>query len=153
MGFGLQSRLQGPLTAGRAPDFELQTFSGESLRLSDYRGRVVLVNIWASWCVPCRDEAPLLQEAYRTWKDEGLMVIGVNWVDTEPKAREFIQEFGLTYPNGPDVGQGIARAFRMQGIPETYVIDPDGNVVYAHIGPLTRRVLEERVLPLLEGER
>lgn len=153
MGAGLRSQLQGPLASGPAPDFSLQTFDGQTIRLSDYRGKVVMVNIWASWCLPCREEAPVLQAAYEEWADDGLVIIGVNWVDTEDKAREFIEEFGLTYPNGPDLEQRIARAFRMKGIPETYFIDRQGSAVYAHVGPLTPQMLEERLLPILKEAR
>lgn len=152
MGAGLRSQLEGPLRSGTAPDFSFQTFEGESLQLSDHRGQVVLVNFWASWCVPCRDEAPILQAAYEEWAERGLVILGLNWVDTEDKAREFIAEFGLTYPNGPDVGQRIARRYRMSGIPETYFIARDGRLAHTHVGPITAQVLERQLLPLLEED-
>ena len=90
----------GPASSGSAPDFTLNTFEGETIRLSDLRGQVVVINIWASWCVPCRDEAPVLERLWREYRDRGVVFLGVDYADTEREARAFIAEFGLTYPNG-----------------------------------------------------
>ncbi|MGQ0602208.1 MAG: TlpA disulfide reductase family protein, partial [Anaerolineales bacterium] len=104
VGWKLWQTNLGPASSGAAPDFALTTFDGETLRLSDLRGQVVVINIWASWCVPCRDEAPVLERVWREYRDRDVVFLGVDYADTEREARAFIAEFGLTYPNGPDVG-------------------------------------------------
>jgi cytochrome c biogenesis protein CcmG, thiol:disulfide interchange protein DsbE len=91
-------------TSGRAPDFELTTFEGDMFRLSDLRGKVVVLKFWASWRGPCRDEAPTLQSLWERYREQGFVLIGVDYADTESGARNFIEEFDITYPNGPDMG-------------------------------------------------
>jgi cytochrome c biogenesis protein CcmG, thiol:disulfide interchange protein DsbE len=136
IGIQLMARGATQPTSGQAPDFELTTFSGDTFRLSDYRGEVVIVNFWASWCVPCREEAPTLQSLWERYRDRGVRLVGVDYVDVEAKARAFMAEFGITYPNGPDTGTEISRAYHIQGVPETFIIDPQGNVVKLIIAPV-----------------
>jgi len=136
LGLGLVRRQQGPVGVGmQAPDFTLTTFSGEQIRLSDQSGKVVLVNFWASWCKPCEQEAAALEQAYQMFKDQGVVFLGVDYFDTEPEARAYLARFGITYPNGPDLGTRISQAFRIRGVPETYIIDPLGELVSVKIGP------------------
>lgn len=116
-------------TSGQAPDFTITTFDGETLRLSDLRGRVVLLNFWASWCGPCRDEAPLLEQLWQDYRDRGVVVVGVAYSDLDTDSRAFINEFGVTYPNGPDTGTTISKnQYHIVGVPETFVIDQNGDV-------------------------
>lgn len=158
---GLQLMRQGapPLASGNAPAFEIKSFDGETFQLANLRGKAVVVNFWASWCVPCRDEAPLLESTWKQYRDQGLVVVGVDYVDTETEARKFIQEFGITYPNGPDLQTRISQAYRITGVPETYFITREGKMLAGNdangralgnwIGPLTQDALAERVNKLL----
>ena len=99
-------------------------------------GELVLVDFWASWCVTCKDEAVELEEAWRFYQPEGEVVfIGVDYVDTEPEARGYLETYDITYPNGPDMGTRISQAFRIQGVPETYFLDRDGVVQHVQLGP------------------
>lgn len=126
---------QGQPTSGPAPDFTLQTFEGDVFRLADQRGKVVIINFWASWCVPCRDEAPILQDVLERYRDRGVVMVGIAYLDVEKDSLAFIEEFGITYPNGLDVGQLIAKQYRIQGVPETFIVDPEGNIIEFHAGP------------------
>lgn len=129
LGIQLSQQNQTQPTSGPAPDFYLELFDGSDFQLSDYRGQVVLVNFWGSWCGPCRVEAPELQALYSDYKDEGFTIIGVNWLESSrEKAEDFIEEFGITYPNGEDIGEIVANKYHIQGAPENFLIDKDGNV-------------------------
>jgi cytochrome c biogenesis protein CcmG/thiol:disulfide interchange protein DsbE len=135
VGYGLVKANRGPLELNRpAPNFELTTFEGERFRTEELRGQVILVNIWASWCVTCKDEARELEQAYQMYKDQGVVFLGVDWSDTESKALAYLDEYGITYPNGPDIGGQIYRAFRVRGVPETYLIAADGTLASFKIG-------------------
>ena len=150
-----QMRRNGPLAAGRvgegerAPDFTLQTFAGETIRLADLRGQVVVVNFWASWCVPCEAEALELERAWQQYRDRGVMFLGVDYVDTEREALAFLDEFGVTYPNGPDLRTEISHRFRVRQVPETFVVDPTGTLAAVFIGPTTQAQLQAAIEPLL----
>ncbi len=157
----LAVRLRGspPLASGTAPDFTLTTFEGETYTLSQLKGKPVVINFWASWCIPCRDEAPVLQRAWENYRERGLVILGVDYVDTEADAKKFIAEFGQTYPNGPDIGTRISQAYRISGVPETYFIDREGRLLQGideagrvkgnWIGPLPEDVLIARIEELL----
>lgn len=139
----LQRSEQGHIAVGQgAPDFALSLYSGyeyngqSEVKLSDLRGKVVLINFWASWCKPCEQEAPFLETTWKFYEPMGKVIfLGVDWVDTEPDARIYMKKFGNTYPNGPDVGTRISQAFRTTGVPETYIIDANGILRYVKIGP------------------
>lgn len=136
--FGLQLIRQNQTqpTGGPAPDFTITTFEGDTLKLSDLRGRIVVLNFWASWCAPCRAEAPALQSVWEQYQDDGVVLLGVAYADNGPKSLEYIAEFDITYPNAPDLGTRISETYNIQGVPETFIIDRDGNVaqfIYAGI--------------------
>ncbi len=136
--FGLQlasQNLSQP-TAGPAPLFEMTTYDGGTFRLADTRGSVVVLNFWASWCPPCRVEAPDLQRLSQTYAERGVQFVGVTYLDTEEDARAFIAEFGLTYTNGLDAGSRISDLYSIQAVPETFVIDQQGNIAYFFAGPI-----------------
>ncbi len=150
-----------PLASGNAPDFELTTFEGKVIRLADLRGKPVILNFWASWCLPCREEAPLLQATWEKYREQGLVLLGVDYVDTEAEAKKYLAEFKITYPNGPDVGTRISKVYRITGVPETYFITRDGKVLsgtdasgraYGNwIGPIPPSAFQERINKLLSS--
>ena len=136
VGFGLIRTQQGPVGVGAAmPDFTLTTFDGDVYDTAQQRGRVVVVNFWASWCKPCEQEAAALEAAHRQLSPEGVLFLGVNYVDTEPEALAYLDRFDITYPNGPDLGTRVSQAFRIRGVPETYIAGPDGVLTMVKIGP------------------
>lgn len=157
-GFGLKRARQGTVQPGdKIPDFSLTLFSGyefngqSEVRISDLRGKVVFINFWASWCKPCEEEAPVLEEAWRYYRPGADVVfLGVDYVDTEPAARAFLERFNNTYPNGPDLGTAISQMFRIQGVPETYILDTSGVLRVVKIGPFSSaNEIKEAVDPLL----
>jgi peroxiredoxin len=119
----LDSRSDQPYAA---PDFTLTTYSGAKYRLSDLRGKVVVINFWASWCVPCRVEAPALQQLWTDLQNQNVMILGIDQADKTEDALVHIHQYNLTYPNGPD--DGIADRYGIQGLPTTIVVDPRGIV-------------------------
>lgn len=124
----------GPQVGRPAPAFELNTFDGSTVKLADLRGKVVVVNFWASWCVECALEADELEQLWRARRDLGLVILGVGYTDTEPAARDYLKRFDITYPNGPDRGARISRAYGLSGVPETVLIDREGNIAGLPIG-------------------
>ncbi len=149
MAFGLAKTTRGPLESGPAPDFTLVGYDGRTLTLSQLRGNVVIVNFWASWCLPCREEAAYLERTWREYRDRGVVFIGVDWVDTEREALAYIQEFDVTYVNGPDIGERIADAYRIRGVPETFFIDQAGTLHGVQIGPLSPPMLQDKIEQML----
>jgi cytochrome c biogenesis protein CcmG/thiol:disulfide interchange protein DsbE len=138
-----------PLPGKPAPDFALQTLTGDSIRLNDLKGQVVLVNFWASWCLACRAEHPVLVEAAKRYRDQGLRVVGVAYQDTRDDARAWIAERGGDWPNGLDVGSRTAITYGLFGVPETFFIGRDGRILYKQIGPLDQAVIDRWVPKLL----
>lgn len=137
LGLGLQRAQQGQVNEGqKAPDFTLTTFSGETYQLKELTGKVVLVNFWASWCESCKPEARDLEQAWRDYQDrDDVLFLGVDYVDTRPEAMAYLDQFDITYPNGPDKGTKISQSFRIKGVPETYIIDQRGRIRHTQIGP------------------
>lgn len=149
LGWGLIRTRSGPVGSGPAPDFTLAGFDGQTINLRDLRGQVVVVNFWASWCPPCREEAAYLERTWRDYQGQGVVFLGVDWVDTEKEALAYIAEFNITYFNGPDLGTRIAQAYRIQGVPETFFIDKNGQVRWVKVGPLYPPELEDKIEELL----
>jgi cytochrome c biogenesis protein CcmG/thiol:disulfide interchange protein DsbE len=149
LGWGLVQVNSSQVDAGMAPDFTITSFEGETITLSDLRGQVVIINFWASWCPPCREEAPYLEATWRKYQDQGVVFIGVDYVDTEKEALAYIEEFGITYFNGPDLGTRISQDYRMDGVPETYYVAKNGELRGVKIGPLAPPELDEKIEELL----
>ena len=127
------------LQGRKAPEFALplfDQFDQDQLALADLRGQVVVVNFWASWCVECYKEAGLLEQAWQDYKDRGVVFVGVDYLDTEKEALAYMEQYGVTYPSGPDIGSKISKDYGITGVPETIFIDKDGNIVHVQIGPI-----------------
>ncbi|MEE8347457.1 MAG: TlpA disulfide reductase family protein [Dehalococcoidia bacterium] len=118
-----------------APDFTLNLFGGGTFTLSENRGQPVVMNIWASWCDSCADEASVLEQGWRSFRDRGVIFVGVNVMDNGGDAEVFLKEFDVTYPNGPDESD-IYSEYGAIGIPETFFITRDGVIVQKFMGPL-----------------
>ncbi|HRW03967.1 MAG TPA: TlpA disulfide reductase family protein [Caldilineaceae bacterium] len=122
--------------AGVAPDFTFTTFDGEMIALSELRGQGVVLNFWASWCDPCRDEAVLLEQTWQAEKEKGIVFLGLDYLDQEPQAKAYLDEYRVSYPNGPDLQSKAARDYGIKGVPETFFIDGEGKIAYMVIGPI-----------------
>jgi peroxiredoxin len=127
-----------------APAFSLQTVAGDSVSLTAYRGKVVLVNFWGTWCEPCKREMPALQTANERYGDKGLVIIGVNLTDdeklqgvSEEGVRKFVAQYNLTYPIALDRDGSVTNAFRVFPLPTSFFIDAQGRIRYVHVGELT----------------
>lgn len=123
-----------PLLAKPGAPFTLTMFDGRKLSLEDLRGKAVFLNFWASWCLPCREEARDLEAAWKKVKDKNLVFVGIALQDTDKAAQEFLKEFNITYPNGKDESGKIAVDYGTWGIPESFFIDPQGRITYKHVG-------------------
>jgi cytochrome c biogenesis protein CcmG, thiol:disulfide interchange protein DsbE len=144
--------LMSPLPGRDAPDFVLPVMgANDSIRLSDYRGRVLVLNFWASWCIPCRIEHPVLLEAAQSYREHGVEFVGVLYRDMPDAARRWLDQLGEGYPSLDDPGSRTAIDYGLAGVPETFVIGRDGVVVYKHVGPISapqlRAVLDPLVTP------
>lgn len=134
---------------GLAPEFTFTTFDGETISLADLKGKGVVVNFWASWCDPCREEAPLLEQAWRREQGNGIVFVGLDYLDQEPAAKAYLQEYGISYPNGPDLQSRAARRYGIKGVPETYFITPEGQIVQTVIGPIINSAQLDAFLELI----
>jgi cytochrome c biogenesis protein CcmG/thiol:disulfide interchange protein DsbE len=154
LGFGLIGTGNANLAVGdEAPDAELARLDGEgSGSIADYRGEWVLVNFWASWCAPCREESPTLQRFSEQHRDD-VVVLGIDTQDLSGDAMDFVDEFDLTYPmlRDPDSESPLSDDYGATGLPESFLVDPEGEVAMICSGPLDDGDLEELVLPLVSG--
>ena len=124
-----------------APDFTLTTYQKTKFTLSDLKGKPVVINFWASWCPPCREEAALLEWAWRAYKDRGVAFIGVDIQDTKEAAQKYLRAFNVTYPNGLDPEGEISIDYGVSGIPVTFFISPKGIITRRWVGAITEKAL------------
>ena len=132
-----------------APAFRLGTADGSQLGLADRRGKVVLINFWATWCVPCRTEMPEIEQAYRTYASRGFAVLAVDVQETADQVRPFMAELNLSFPALLDLDGAVSRAYFARALPSSFVVDRQGIVRYVKVGPLTTDVLREQIEKLL----
>ncbi len=134
-----------------APGFALALMNGGEISSDDLRGQVVMLDFWASWCPPCREEAPALAQVYREYRERGVEFVGVNLWDNAGDAEVFLLQQGHEYPNGIDDEGKIAISYGVRGIPEKFFIDPEGRIVRKFSGPMDADRLRLILESLLEG--
>ena len=132
-----------------APAIDLPALDGGRATLDDYRGKVVVLNFWASWCEPCREESPLLETWHKALRENGGTVVGVDVRDVSSDARRFIREYDLSYPQLRDPDEEAMRDYDVVGLPETFVLDREGRIVALRRGPVDEEFLDKTVTPLL----
>lgn len=138
--------------SGPAPDFTFTTFEGQTLNLSDLQGEIIVLNFWASWCVPCHTEAPELENFWRSYQDQGVTVLGITWSDTQRNSQDFITRYDITYPNAADLGTRITGLYNVNNVPESFVINREGEIVRFLKGATSEAELIEIITPLLNPE-
>jgi cytochrome c biogenesis protein CcmG/thiol:disulfide interchange protein DsbE len=146
------SAKQGVSQGRYALDFTLEALDGNEASLSDYAGSVVLVNFWATWCPPCRDEIPHFEEASRMYRDEGLVVLGVNFQESAAEVEPFVERLGVTYPILLDESGRVAKEYRAVGLPTSVLVDRDGVIQVRHSGYLSEGQLERYLSKLLPAQ-
>lgn len=152
-GASTSGKIPAPQQGFLAPDFELKTTTGESVKLSDLRGQAVLVNLWATWCPPCRAEMQSIEKVYREYKDEGFTVLAVNMTrqDQLSAVAPFVKEQGLTFPILLDETGEVANAYQLQSLPSSYFIRRDGVINEVVIGgPMSEALLRTRIEDILK---
>lgn len=117
-----------------APDFALKSSTGENLRLSEYRGNVVMINFWATWCGPCRQEMPLLDQLYARYERVGFSLLGVNIDDDSRRAMQMIEDLGISFPVLFDARKEVSKLYEVEAMPVTVLVDREGYVRYVHHG-------------------
>ena len=158
LGLGLRNvQAPQPIPGNPAPDVDLKFYTGyewegrSEMKLSDLQGNVVVLNFWAGWCVPCQEEAAFLQNISQEYADAGVVFVGLAWSDTDANALDFLQEYGVTYANAPDLQLNAGDAYRITGVPETFIIDRDGTIRYFHASVLTEPQLRDMLNDVLNG--
>jgi cytochrome c biogenesis protein CcmG/thiol:disulfide interchange protein DsbE len=155
LAFGLLSKGATKIAVGDpAPDRVLPALPGPGHgSIAEYRGKWMLVNLWASWCIPCREEAPVLEDFYRRQRGDDTTVVGINVQDNQDDAVAFLRDHPTTYPQLRSVGDERSSAFGSTGVPENFLVDPRGKLALIWRGPVDDRFLRDRVDPLIEGSR
>ncbi len=132
--FALGGLASSGLTGQPAPDFALKSATGENLRLSEYRGEVVMINFWATWCGPCQQEMPLLEELHNRYQRVGFRLLGVNIDDDASRAMQMVQSLGVTFPVLFDDTKSVSKLYQVEAMPVTVLLDRAGTVRYVHHG-------------------
>jgi cytochrome c biogenesis protein CcmG/thiol:disulfide interchange protein DsbE len=138
-----------PQVGSPVPDFQYSALDGSPMNLVDHRGQVVVVNFFASWCDPCRQEAIDLEQTWREYQDRGVQFFGIAYKDADSRARAFLDEFDVTFPSTVDRSNRAAREYGLTGVPETFIIDQQGLLVRHFLGPITQAQLAQEIDRLL----
>jgi peroxiredoxin len=133
-----------------APELTLNNLQGEKVSISDYQDKILLINNWATWCPPCRAEMPILSKYYQDHSEHGFILIAIEAGEPVDEVAKFVEEFNLSFPILVDPDNQALAAFKNDSLPSSYVIDHEGNVVYAWTGPISQAMLEKYITPLLE---
>lgn len=152
-GSSTAGKIRAPQKGFLAPDFELKTLTGETIKLSDLRGQAVLINLWATWCPPCREEMPTLEKMYKEYKDQGLVILGVNmtYQDDSQAVLPFTQKYGLTFPILLDESGEVGNAYQLKSLPSSYFIKRDGRINEVVIGgPMAEALLRTRIEAIIK---
>ena len=156
LGWGLmQIKASRPEVGETAPGFNLEFFEGyewdgkTAASLDDMKGQIVVMNFWASWCVECRVETDELEAAWQKYADQGVVFVGVAYSDVEPNSIEYMKEFDVSFPHAPDLGTRISNEYDITGVPETFIIDQNGEVAHVQIGPISASTLDSVIGQLL----
>lgn len=148
--YGLLAQPGSRLEAGTpVPDFQLSALDGTPMVLAAQRGNVVVVNFFASWCDPCRQEAAALEATWRGYQGQRIQFFGIAYKDVESAAKAFMTEFGVSYPTAIEPGNRTSRLYGVTGVPETFVVDQNGNLVHHFLGAVTQAELAQVINPLL----
>jgi cytochrome c biogenesis protein CcmG/thiol:disulfide interchange protein DsbE len=151
LGYALVSRPNSALQVGSpVPGFQLTALDGSQVDLDSQRGRVVVLNFFASWCNPCREEAADLESTWREYQDQDVQFWGIAYKDADSRAQAFLDEFGVTYPSVVEPGNRTARAYGVTGVPETFIVDEQGLLVRHFIGGVTQAQLKQVLNSLLD---
>lgn len=144
-------QLQAASTPGPAPDFTLKSSTGKNIKLSELRGQVVMINFWASWCGPCRQEMPLLDQLYQRYQPMGFTLLGVNVEEDSAAANKILKEIPVTFPVLYDNKNRVSESYQVRAMPSTFLIDRDGKVRYLHKGykPGTEEEYQQQVRELI----
>ena len=143
-----------PLVGHPAPDFTLPALSSHAapaIHLAGFRGKPMMLNFWASWCVPCQHEAPLLEATWQRVQGQGMVFLGIDFEDTQSDALNFLQQYGITYPNVVDATGSVGINYGVTGVPETFFIDRHGVIIHKVIGELTEQTLQSNLQLLLRA--
>lgn len=144
-----------PEVGQSAPTFDVEFFDGYEwdtrpvANLEDMRGHPVVLNFWASWCVECRYETDVLEQAWLKYREDGVVFLGVAYADVEPNSIAYMKEFGVTFPHAPDLGTDISQDYEITGVPETFFIDKDGVIRHVQIGAVDQEMLDTLIPQML----
>lgn len=134
-----------PLIGKKAPEINIDSFDGKKLMLSDFHNKIVLLNFWASWCMPCRQEAPELDSSWNKYRNTDVIFIGINILDEKNNARNYLDQFKPDYLNGFDTKGTIALDYGVTGVPETFFINKQGTIIDKYIGPLSEKMIDKYI--------
>jgi peroxiredoxin len=132
-----------------APNFTLTSLEGQTVNLSDYAGQVVMVNMWATWCPPCKAEMPDIHQYYQAHQADGFVVLAVNSQEDASTVKTFIDATGFTFPVLVDLGGTVMNLYNVRGLPTSVIVDRDGTIKYTHTGQISPDQLEQYISPLL----